>query len=289
MNQAKQRYQQRMLAVCDYIYQHLDRDLTLDELSQVAHFSRYHFHRQFSQFMGMSVTRFVQQLRLKRAAYQLAFQPDRPITDIAFDARFERPESFTRAFRRGFAQSPSEFRHQADWMLWNRHYQNPTPDHQQETPVNVNIVTQPEMQIAVLEHKGPMETVMATAGQFRQWRIETGYSPIASCKTFGIILCDPKNTAPEDFRFDIAGEVPQPVPENVFGIINKTMAAGRCAVVRHHGPHEGLDAKVYYLYGQWLPESGEELRDSPCYFHYHNFFPEVDEHELITDIYLPIV
>lgn len=98
--------------------------------------------------------------------------------------------------------------------------------------MNVNIVTQPEMQIAVLEHKGPMETVMASAGQFRQWRIETGYSPIASCKTFGIILCDPKNTAPEDFRFDIAGEVPQPVPENAFGIINKTLAAGRCAPSR---------------------------------------------------------
>nr|WP_231855061.1 GyrI-like domain-containing protein [Photobacterium profundum] len=46
--------------------------------------------------------------------------------------------------------------------------------------------------------------------------------------------------------------------------------------------------KIHYLYGQWLPESGEELRDDPCFFHYMNFFPEVSEHELITDIYLPL-
>jgi len=49
-----------------------------------------------------------------------------------------------------------------------------------------------------------------------------------------------------------------------------------------------MDEKIYYLYGQWLPESGEELRDSPFFFHYINLFPQVAEHELITDIYLPL-
>jgi len=37
-----------------------------------------------------------------------------------------------------------------------------------------------------------------------------------------------------------------------------------------------------------LPDSGEELRDYPCYFRYVNLLPEVDECDLITEIYLPI-
>jgi len=45
---------------------------------------------------------------------------------------------------------------------------------------------------------------------------------------------------------------------------------------------------VRYLYGVWLPASGEELRDFPCFFHYVNLFPYVAEHELVTDIYLPL-
>jgi len=49
-----------------------------------------------------------------------------------------------------------------------------------------------------------------------------------------------------------------------------------------------MDGKVHYLYDDWLPLSGEELRDFPCLFHYINLFPEVAEHELITDIYLPL-
>ncbi|MHB1285572.1 MAG: GyrI-like domain-containing protein [Leptospirales bacterium] len=37
-----------------------------------------------------------------------------------------------------------------------------------------------------------------------------------------------------------------------------------------------------------MPESGEDLRDFPLYFHYLNLITETPEHELITDIYLPL-
>ena len=39
---------------------------------------------------------------------------------------------------------------------------------------------------------------------------------------------------------------------------------------------------------QWLPESGEELRDFPLYFHYLNLLPDTPPGELLTDIYLPL-
>ncbi len=39
---------------------------------------------------------------------------------------------------------------------------------------------------------------------------------------------------------------------------------------------------------KWLPQSGEELRDYPLFFHYLNLFPDVTEHELEPDIYLPL-
>jgi len=50
-----------------------------------------------------------------------------------------------------------------------------------------------------------------------------------------------------------------------------------------------MDDKIRMLYQQWLPEGGEELRDFPVFFHYLNLFPQVAEHQLITDIYLPLV
>ena len=108
-------YDVRIARVCEYINQNLNQVLTLERLSDVAAFSKYHFHRVFSVYTGMSVTKFIQLARLKRASFRLAFEKEKRIIDIALEAGFESPESFARAFKRTFDQSPSEFRAEPRW------------------------------------------------------------------------------------------------------------------------------------------------------------------------------
>lgn len=79
-------YHARMRRVLDHIDRHLDDDLGLDALSKVAAFSKHHFHRQFTATFGLSVHRYVQLARLRRASYQLAFRDTADVTDIAMDA-----------------------------------------------------------------------------------------------------------------------------------------------------------------------------------------------------------
>lgn len=124
--------------------------------------------------------------------------------------------------------------------------------------------------------------------KFIEWRKQSGLSPVKLSKTFGIAYDDPKQTAPEKYRFDICGSVTSEIPENPQGVKNGVIPGGRCAVVRHLGSHDRLDESAYYLYRQWLPESGEELRDSPIFFHNLNLMPDTVENDLITDIYLPL-
>lgn len=50
--------------------------------------------------------KFIQLSRLKRASFQLAFEPDLKIIEIALQAGFDSPEAFTRAFKRSFDQTP---------------------------------------------------------------------------------------------------------------------------------------------------------------------------------------
>ena len=42
----------RILRVIDYIHAHADEDLSLDQLADVAAFSRFHWHRVFAAIMG---------------------------------------------------------------------------------------------------------------------------------------------------------------------------------------------------------------------------------------------
>jgi AraC-like DNA-binding protein len=60
---------------------------------------------------------------LKRASYRLAFEGDKRVIDIALEAGFESPEAFSRAFKRTFDQSPSEFRAEPKWPEWHMRFQ----------------------------------------------------------------------------------------------------------------------------------------------------------------------
>lgn len=279
-------YAARFDKVFDYIDKHLGDALTVEILSQVANFSRFHFHRQFSDYAGISVLRYVQLMRLKRSSYRLAFNKLEKITDIALDAGFENPESFSRAFKNTFGQTPTEFRHHPAWQPWNERYQ--FPNRERKTNMEVNIIEVEETKVAVLEHRGAPALVNESVGIFIDWRKSSGLSPVKSSKSFGIAYDNPDTTDPEQFRFDICGSVSEPVPENQQGVMNKIISAGRCAVIRHHGSHDRIGTCAYYLYRDWLPESGEELRDFPLYFQYLNLMPDTPEHELVTDIYLPL-
>lgn len=279
-------YAKKINKVCDYISEHLTEDLSVDRLSQVANFSKFHFHRQFSEYTGINVSRYILMMRLKRASYQLVFNKHYRIIDIAMDAGFENPESFSRAFKKAFGQTPSQFRHKPEWQSWNGKYQFPIIERQQNMNIQINEFE--ETKVAVLEHRGAAELLNDSVSIFLDWRKQSQLSPITTSKTYGIAYDDPKATEAEKFRFDICGSVETDVPENQQGVITRLIPGGRCAVLRHCGSHEDMDEKVHYLYGEWLPESGETLRDFPCFFHYLNLFPDVPEHELITDIYLPL-
>lgn len=102
-------YQKRILKTLVHIQNHLNGDLSLDELADVANFSPLHFHRIFRGLVGESVKEHVRRLRLERAAFQLRFT-GQPVTELAFEAGYETLESFSRAFRSMFGESPAEFR-----------------------------------------------------------------------------------------------------------------------------------------------------------------------------------
>lgn len=279
-------YAERFDEVCEYIGRHLGETLSVERLSRVANFSKFHFHRQFSAYAGTSVIRYIQLMRLKRASYSLVFEEHRQIIDIALEAGFENPESFSRAFKKSFGQTPSQFRKQPAWKPWTEQYRFPIRERQKT--MDVKIVDFEETPVAVFEHRGDPALVNDSAKRFIDWRKTSQLSPVAGSKTFGIAYDDPETTDPERFRFDICGSVPEPVPENPQGVVNRVIPGGRCAVVRHLGSHDRIGESARYLYRTWLPESGEALRDFPLFFHYLNLIPETPEHELVTDIYLPL-
>ena len=283
-------YLARFQKVLDYIDKHLDEDLTVTRLSDVAAFSKHHFLRQFSDLFGIGVSKYVQLRRLKRASYQLAFRDDQPVTEIALDSGYENLESFSRAFKKSAGQTPSDFRKQPQWAPWHDTYEPLTALRTQYMPSktdtrDVCIVDFPETRVAVLEHRGDPNLIGDSIRAFIAWRKQHHLHPSRHA-TFNIFYDDPYQVAPEDYRIDLCVAVDHDIAGD--GIIDKTIPAGRCAVLRHIGSDDHLHGSIAYLYSKWLPQSGEEPRDFPLFVQRVTFFPDVPEHAAVADVFLPL-
>ena len=276
-------YKERINRVVDFIGEHLDDELTLDTLSQVACFSKYHFHRLFTAYTGLSLKQYIKWLRIKRAAYQLIVERDNTIINIALDAGFESHESFTRAFKQICGENPTDFRLKSSWHTWKEPpYLLPQGDIKM---INVSIKELPARRLAVIEHYGDPAKISESASKLVDW---VKAQPInlkpKPGEAFGFWYGDPKEVPAEKFRFDLAITVPQTLKLDG-EVIEKQLPAGRYAVISHKGSRDNINEKIYWFYRDWLPESKEELGDLPCIFCYYNFDHEVAETELITEVW----
>lgn len=284
-------YQTRLQRVLDFIDAQPDGDLSLYGLSGVAAFSKFHFHRQFSATFGISVHRYVQLARFKRAAQQLAYR-NVSITEIALACGYESSEAFARAFKRCTGQTPSEFRKLPAWTAWQDIYQpasnvRSTYMKREYRSDDVRRVDVSATRVALLEHHGDPARLADTIGRFIAWRRANGLPPKTSA-TFNIWFSDIRNTPPSDYREGVCAATERDIAPNEAGVVPFSIPAGRCALLRHIGSTDTLENAATYLYANWLPDSGEELRDFPPYCQRVAFGPDIPEGQTVTDIFLPL-
>lgn len=99
----------RLKRVTEYIKANLDRNLSLDELANVACLSPFHFSRQFKNSTHLSPHQFVLKLKVEHAE-KLLTNTDMPIADIALDLGFQSQSHFTTVFHKLVGVTPRKFR-----------------------------------------------------------------------------------------------------------------------------------------------------------------------------------
>ncbi|KQR35927.1 AraC family transcriptional regulator [Rhizobium sp. Leaf155] len=292
MTMTLRNYHARMQRVLNHIDQHLDRNLDLDELSRVAAFSKFHFHRQFAAVFGLSVHRYIQLVRMKRASYRLAYRDVNSVTEIAMDAGYDAPDAFARAFRQRFSQSPSQFRKSPDWEPWLAAL---GPLNQARSKLvqrtfaanDIEIREVSPTPVAIMKHEGDPARIGETIKRFIVWRKAAGFNPKTS-STFNIFHSDPRVTSPDEYRLDLCVSTDRPIKTNGEHVEAGMIPGGRCAVLRVVGNTDDLEPAALYLYRDWLPPSGEEARDFPLYCQRLTFFPEEAEHAAVAELFLPL-
>lgn len=276
-------YQRRINIVVEYIRTHLDEDIDLRTLAGVSSFSPYHFHRIVSAFLGEPLGEFIVRTRIETAARLLRYS-DLPVTEIAYRVGYDAPSSLTKAFRRFFGISPKEYRtvkilppmscvmqHDADIRL-----------------SKPKIREIPEKPVAYIRAQGNYSKVDYGDYFVRLWQYVKAHKLFsAGIENIVVYHNDPDISKADDLRCDVCLVIPKgPVADGPIGV--KTIGGGRYAVFVYTGPYTGLGDAYHKICGEWLPASGCELRDSPCFEKYLNHPDRVPAEKLKTEIYIPI-
>ena len=92
----------------EYIEEHLQEPITLNEIARHIGYSKFHTSRLFKGETGLSLFEYIRRERLLASAHALRKGNER-ILDVALDFMFDSQEGFTRAFSGCFGISPGKF------------------------------------------------------------------------------------------------------------------------------------------------------------------------------------
>lgn len=283
-------YAMRLERVFRWLADHLDDSLDLARLADVAAMSPYHFHRIYHAMQGETAAETIRRLRLHRAAVEL-ITGELPVTRIAQRAGYGSQEAFTRAFKAAYGVPPARYR--ASFVptptFAGRSERTGPPgaeDAMDTMTFQATIRETPALRVAALAHHGDYINIGSTFERLMAMAAAQGLLGPGT-RSFGIYYDDPASTPREALRSDACLTLPDGVmPSGDLQV--REIRGGRYAVTVHVGPYAELHFPYTWLYGTWLPTSGEEAAHAPSIEEYLNDARVVPPSELRTEIWLPL-
>jgi AraC family transcriptional regulator len=313
-------YTARINRVVDFIENNLDQALTLEVLAREAHFSPFHFHRIFHAMVGESLNKFIQRLRIEKAATQLIQQPQKAITTIALDSGFASSATFARAFKEAFGMSASTwraggyhsyskmgkvgrnlskpernrrkaYRLSSTYLAGVFNHQNWKIMLQANQVAEVSIQERPDTTVAYVRHVGPYQGKSELFGmlfeKIMKWAGPRGLLRFPETQMLSVYHDNPDITDDEKLRLSVGITVP--ADTEVSGEVGKlVLPGGTYAIARCEVSPEEYEQAWDAVYSSWLPESGYQPADSPCFELYHNDPETHPEKKQIVDIGIPV-
>ncbi len=312
-------YVGRINRVMDYIEANLDGDLSLQTLARVANFSAFHFHRIFRSIVGETLYQFIQRRRIEKAASFLKSNPTKSITEIAFDCGFSGSATFARAFKEAFGISASQWRNLDDRDKSKMCKANSNTDQDQsktwkdapsilhtmdlttgtqvwrcqmnKKEVTIEVRDMPQMHVAYIRHIGPYKgnasLFESLFGRLCGWAGPRDLIKPPETQFLCLYYDDPDITPEEKLRVDVCMTVPEHTA--VDGEVSAaTIEGGKYAVGCFELLPTEYEEAWATLLGHWLPQSGYQCDDKPCYERYLNDPKQHPEGRCVVEICVPV-
>ena len=274
-------YIQRINKVVAYINNHLDETLDLKTLANEVALSDFHFHRIFKALKGEAIGGYITRLRLEATARLLRYTA-LTIEEIAFNIGYETPASLSKAFKKQYGISPTEYRTNKDTYIMKKEIIN--PDLALKAPKIVTLEPKNLIYVALTGAYGSLDYGKAYEQLWAVIKAQKLFTK--GIESICISYDDPKITEGSLQRSDVCLAIHKPAtPQDEVSC--KTLAGGKYAVFFYQGSYENL-SQVYDTAVRWVIDHQYTLREEPFFEKYLNDARRTPKEKLKTEIYIPI-
>ncbi|ADO08278.1 MULTISPECIES: MDR efflux pump AcrAB transcriptional activator RobA [Pantoea] len=239
-----------------WLESHLDQPLSLDNVAQKAGYSKWHLQRMFKDVTGHAIGAYIRARRLSKAAVALRLT-SRPILDIALQYRFDSQQTFTRAFKKQFAQTPAWYRRSSDWNSFGIRPPIRLDDETQPEPAFVTLpetvlVGQTQNYTCILEQISSYRDEMRIHF-WKQFLLETDTVPPV---LYGLHQVRASQDKDDEQEILYTTAVPADSAVNLHSGQSVILEAGDYVQFTYNGPRVNLQEFILLLYGTCMPTLG---------------------------------
>lgn len=233
---------------------HLDQPLSLDNVAAKAGYSKWHLQRMFKDVTGHAIGAYIRARRLSKSAVALRLTA-RPILDIALQYRFDSQQTFTRAFKKQFSQTPALYRRSPEWSAFGI-----------RPPMRLGEFAMPEHQFVTLEDTQLLGTTQSYSCSLEQisdfrhemrvqfWQDFLSQAPTIPPLLYGLNETRPSLEKDDEQEVFYTTALPQ---EHANGYVPSaqpvTLEGGEYVMFTYEGLGTGVQEFILKVYGTCMP------------------------------------
>ncbi|MBQ5850779.1 MAG: AraC family transcriptional regulator [Lachnospiraceae bacterium] len=246
----------------NYIFDHIEEDITVDDVALHCAYSKYHLMRMFKEDMDEALYQFIKRVRLERSAWRLKVEKEKSITEIGGEYGYS-SSNFSTAFKKQLNVSPADFRKVSEQMVEESSFSN---------GITLNDFESYEQQITV-EYLEPFTVIYERKkGNYhnlpQEWcNFMAKYEHLADKDTMYIecTIDDPSITDENNCIYELCQSISpdHQVLKEDKSLFTHDFEGGKYAVYHFKGFPQFLFMVYQEVFCRWLSKTGNQLDERP--------------------------
>lgn len=246
----------------NYIFDHIEEDITVDDVARHCAYSKYHLTRMFKEDTDEALYQFIKRVRLERSAWRLKVEKEKSITEIGGEYGYS-SSNFATAFKKHLNISPADFRKRSEQLVEESSFSHGIVlDDIEKIEKAITVEYLEAFTVLYERKKGNYHNLP------KEWCLfMEKYAYLAYEETLYIecTIDDPTITDEERCMFELSQTISpdHPALQTDKNLLTHEFEGGKYAVYHFRGYPQFLFMVYQEMFCRWLSKTGNQLDERP--------------------------